>query len=157
MDVFLGQATEYEEGASIVERFSTYHKAWELIKRNPWLGVGIGGFGPEVAPGSHVVPKEGWQIVNNEYLELWAETGIFGLLSFLLLVFIIVIRSIKVWLRSNDVFAKTVVVGLTIAFLGILAQYMTFSILFIMHIWVLIGIIVASQNIALGNIKLKTK
>ena len=151
IDVFMRQATEFEEGSSIVERFSTYHMAWELIKRNPILGVGIGGFGPEVAKGAHVVPRNGWLIVNNEYLELWAETGILGLLLFLLLVAIVIIRSIKVWLRSNDVFVKTVVIGLTIAFCGILAQYMTFSILFIMHVWVLIGLIVAGQNLVLKN------
>ncbi len=150
IDIFLGQATEFEAGASIDERFSTYHMAWELIKRNPILGVGIGGFGPEVAKGSHVVPKDGWLIVNNEYLELWAETGILGLLCFVLLIGIIIARSIKVWLKCKDVFVKTVVIGSTIAFCGILAQYMTFSILFIIHIWFLIGLIVAAQNLALN-------
>ncbi len=146
---FTEQATEFEEGASIEERYSTYKQAWFIIQRNPLLGVSVGGFGPEVAQGAMSVPKNGWAIVNNEYLEIWAENGIFGLLIFLGMIFFIFFRTIKVWMKSNDFIVKTLVIGMTIAFAGILIQYMTFSSLYIIHIWFLIGLIIAGQSLAL--------
>ncbi|MFA6296854.1 MAG: O-antigen ligase family protein [Patescibacteria group bacterium] len=151
---FTAQATEFEEGASIEERYSTYKQAWFLIQRNPILGVGIGGFGPEVAQGPISIPKNGWAIVNNEFLEIWAETGIFGLLIFLAMIFFIFFRTLKVWFKSDDFMDKTLVVGLTVAFAGILIQYMTFSSLYIIHIWFLIGLIIAGQNLALRKFQI---
>jgi len=146
---FTEQATEFEEGASIEERYSTYKQAWFIIQRNFLLGVGVGGFGPEVAQGPMSVPKNGWAIVNNEYLEIWAENGIFGLLIFLAMILFVFFRTIKVWVKSNDFILKTLVVGMTVAFFGILIQYMTFSSLYIIHIWFLIGLIIAGQSLAL--------
>jgi len=35
------------------------------------------------------------------------------------------------------------------AFVGVLVQYQTFSILYIMHIWFLIGFMISVQNIIL--------
>lgn len=146
---FTEQATEFEEGASIEERYSTYKQSWFIIQRNPLLGVGVGGFGPEVAQGPMSTPKNGWAIVNNEYLEIWAENGVFGLLIFLAMIFFVFFRTIKVWIKSNDFVLKTLVVGMTVAFAGILIQYMTFSSLYIIHIWFLIGLIIAGQSLAL--------
>ncbi|PIP17655.1 MAG: hypothetical protein COX43_03140, partial [Parcubacteria group bacterium CG23_combo_of_CG06-09_8_20_14_all_35_9] len=49
----------------------------------------------------------------------------------------------------EDLFLKTIMIALTIAFIGILIQYQTFSILYIMHIWFLIGFMIAVQNMAI--------
>lgn len=149
VDVFIEQATSYSEGVGVEERFSSYDDAIRLIKQHPILGVGIGNFGPQVHKNPYHAPEAGWPIVNNEFLELWVEIGILGLASFLLLIGIVVIRTIKALRTEGDYVTKTILIGLFIAFLGILAQYQTFSILYILHIWFLLGLLVAAQNLVL--------
>lgn len=147
IDTFIEQATTYKEGVGVEERFSTYDQAIELIKDHPIIGNGIGNFGPHTNRSPHHMPTEGWAIVNNEFLELWAEIGILGLASFVAIILIIILRTIKSISLGKDPYLKTILLGLLIAFLGIMAQYQTFSILYILHIWFLVGLIVATQNI----------
>ncbi|MFH2105458.1 MAG: O-antigen ligase family protein, partial [Parcubacteria group bacterium] len=146
VDIFLKQATSYSEGVGVEERFSSYEDAVKLIKQHPIIGNGIGNFGPQVHKNPYQAPEAGWPIVNNEFLELWVEIGALGLASFLLLIGIVVMRTIKALRTKSDNATKTILIGLFIAFLGILAQYQTFSILYILHIWFLIGLLVAAQN-----------
>jgi len=40
-----------------------------------------------------------------------------------------------------------IMVGLLAAWVGVLAQYQTFSTLYIMHVWFLVGLLIATQNI----------
>ncbi|GAH74752.1 unnamed protein product, partial [marine sediment metagenome] len=93
------------------------------------------------------------QIVNNEYLEILAESGILGLALFALIIIILIIRNIKAIIKAQDKFIKAILVGLLAAFIGILVQYNTFSILYVMHIWFTIGLMIAVQNIVLRNNK----
>jgi O-antigen ligase len=147
IEIFLKQATTYTAGAGVEERFDTYDQSISMIKEYPVIGGGIGNFGSYVARNPNMQPKDGWAIVNNEFLEIWAEQGIIGLLIFLSLIFIIIIRSIKALGRKNiDPYLKTILIGLLFAFLAILVQYQTFSTLYVLHIWFLVGLIVATQN-----------
>ena len=120
-----------------------------MIKDHPIIGNGIGNFGPHTNKSPYHMPNEGWAIVNNEFLELWAEIGILGLASFIAIILIIIFRTIKSISLGQDPYLKTILLGLLIAFLGIMAQYQTFSILYILHIWFLIGLIIATQNLLL--------
>lgn len=148
VDIFLDQATTYTEGAGVEERFDTYDQAISMIKEYPIIGGGIGNFGPYAARNPNNQPKDGWAIVNNEFLEIWAEQGILGLLIFLSLIFIIAIRSIKAIIKKNtDPYLKTVLIGFLFAFLAIIVQYQTFSTLYILHFWFLIGLIITAQNL----------
>lgn len=147
VEIFIKQATTFNDGAGVEDRFGTYDEAISMIKEYPILGGGIGNFGPYATRNPNTEPKDGWAIVNNEFLEIWAEQGIIGLLIFLSLIFIIIIRSIKALTRKNiDPYSKTILIGLLFAFLAILVQYQTFSTLYVLHIWFLVGLIVAVQN-----------
>jgi O-antigen ligase len=156
IDTFIEQATTFNKGVGVEERFSTYDQAIAMIKRHPIIGNGVGNFGPIVNRSPYHMPRDGWTIVNNEFLELWAEVGLLGLISFLAMIVIIIIRTIKAVIRSTDPYLKTVLLGMTIAFLGIMAQYQTFSILYILHIWFLVGLIIATQNIIFKKQKINT-
>jgi F0F1-type ATP synthase assembly protein I len=70
---------------------------------------------------------------------------------------VIFIRSIKAYIITKDIYLKATILGLNSAFLAILVQYNFFSTLYIMHIWVLIGLIIAVQNIALSSKPIETK
>lgn len=145
---FVTQATDIFSGASYFDRASTFSQAIDLFQRSPWFGVGIGNFGPAVALHALQQPEGGWLIVNNEFLEILAETGILGFTAFLAFLAVLFFRSLRL-LRTamEETFAKRTLIGLFAAFLGILVQYQTFSILFIMHIWFLFGLLVAVQNL----------
>ena len=145
---FLTQATNVAQGPAVKERTSTYKEAWKLFKENPWLGIGVGNFGPAYAKHSQIIPEKiGWPIVNNEFLEILAETGVFGFLSFLILLIILIVYSIQSIKSVKNNYLKAVSKGLLIAFCGILIQYQTFSTLYILHIWFLIGLIIAASNL----------
>lgn len=145
----VGQATNFSGGAGIEERFGTFDKSLELFSENPVLGIGVGNFGPRVARNPLEQPEGGWLISNNVYLEILAERGVQGVLLILLLIVFIVVRSIKALGMGKDSFLKTSLVGLTVAFVAICFQYNTFSILYILHVWFLIGLIIAIQNMLL--------
>jgi teichuronic acid biosynthesis protein TuaE len=136
-----------DNGESVVLRISTSAEAMEIFSQNPLLGVGPGNFGPEREGYPSEPPEGGWPIVNNEYLEIAAEQGVVGIFGFLLLVVVAVTRLISVYRRSSDLLIKNVSVALLFAFVAVLIQYMTFSTLYITHIWYLIGLIGAVCNI----------
>lgn len=149
LETFLTQATNVAQGPAVEERTSTYEEAWNLFKEHPWLGIGVGNFGPAHARHSQIIPEEiGWPIVNNEFLEILAETGIFGFLSFLAFIIILIIYSTRAIRSVKDGYLKAILTGLLIAFCGILVQYQTFSTLYILHIWFLIGLMIAVSNLS---------
>lgn len=146
---FVSHVSNIFGGASYVERVETFEIADRIWREHPLVGIGPGGFGPYASFHPLVTPSEGYKIVNNEYIELLAETGILGLAMYVLMICIIIVRSIKAWRTGTDPYLRAVLVGLVSAFIAILVQYNTFSILYIMHIWVLIGLIVSVQNLLL--------
>ncbi len=150
LDSFTEHVGNIFGGASYVERIETFDIAQRIWLDHPWVGIGPGGFGPYASFHPLITPSEGYKIVNNEYIELLAETGILGLCCYILIVLFILIRSLKAWRVGKDSFLKTLLVALNIAFLGILVQYNTFSILYIMHIWVTIGLIISTQNLLIN-------
>lgn len=136
-------------GASYAERIETIEQAQAAFGSSPWVGIGPGSFGPWVATHPLVEPDGGWRIVNNETVEVLAETGLLGFLAIVSVVLILIFRSMKTLIRPGDITVKLILLGAFAAFLGALAQYQTFSILYIMHIWFLVGLLVATQNILL--------
>lgn len=145
-DTFVQHVGNIFGGASYSERIETFTIAERIWLAHPWFGIGAGGFGPYASYHPLIQPSEGYKIVNNEYVELLAETGVFGLSIFIIMIVIVLVRSWKAWWRGHDAILRAILVGLVTAFLAILAQYNTFSILYIMHIWFLLGLIIAVQN-----------
>jgi O-antigen ligase len=134
-------------GSSYKERKETINLAWRAFMENPILGIGIGSFGPYAKIHLPWWQKNDWKIVNNEYLEILAETGLAGFIAFMSLLGIIIFRTFKLIYNNKDAFLKTAGAGLFAAFIAILVQYLTFSTLYIMHIWFLIGLLAAISNI----------
>lgn len=149
VETFIEHTTNITSGAGVVERFTTYEDALVLVGDHPILGVGVGNFGPYVAQNPNISPEKGWLIVNNVYLEILAERGILGFSIFISMLLFIVIRSIKALRVGTDPVFKTILTGLLVSFVAVFVQYVTFSILYIFHVWFLIGLIVSIQNILL--------
>lgn len=151
-DAFLKQATlqDSKKGSeSIQGRLLAFEKAFDAFKANPVLGIGIGNYGPYVKNYPAVAPITGWDIVNNQYLELAAETGIVGIIAFGLIILVLIMRTFLALKYAEDPFLKTTLIGLFAAFIGVMVQYNFFSTLYIIQIWVLIGLMAAVQSLIL--------
>ena len=133
------------QDASALHRLGSFDYALTAYQSAPFTGVGIGNFGPFVADYPAVLPHDGWAIVNNAPLEILAETGVFGLftaLAFLLMLFTLSYKAIFI---AKDSALKAIMLGLVAACVGVLVQYQFFSTFYIMHIWALFGLMIATQ------------
>lgn len=138
---------------SVLGRLDTYTQALAAYSRHHNLGIGLGNFGPFFTHSPFVKPITGWPVVNNEYLEILAETGLIGFITFMLLLSVIIWRSLLAIKKAQEPFLKATMFGLFAAFLGILTQYNFFSTLYIIHIWILIGLMIGVQNLIFANVK----
>lgn len=73
-------------------RFDLYSEAISVFKSNPIIGIGIGAY-PVISVYSNNV--------HNDFLEMFAEMGIFGGLTYLILCLILLANSIKLCAASN--------------------------------------------------------
>lgn len=133
---FVDQATNATEGAGVTERTATIRQAVTLFAERPLFGVGPGGFGPAVAV-TDQPPVNGFVIVNNETLELLVEHGILGFV--LLLGMVVTLIRVAVRAPRTRRMETAVRLGLIAVVIGIAVQYQTFSTLYIMHVWAVIG------------------
>lgn len=147
----LGDVLRTKTGESGFGRLNAFEQALGAWQDRPIFGIGLGNFGPHILAYPEVKPDRGWEIVNNEYLELLAESGLVGLGLWLSLCLAVIGRSVIAYHRASDPLAKIMVAGLQAAWVGILVQYNFFSTLYIIHIWVVMALLIASQNIALAS------
>lgn len=153
---FTNQATGQDAkvgSESIQGRLSAYSTAYNIFKWHEVFGIGLGNYGPYVANYPSNTPKSGWQIVNNEFIEILAETGLVGTITYGLILLVIAWRSIMAIRLAKDQFLKATMFGLFAAFIGVMVQYNFFSTLYIIHIWVLIGLLIAVQNLIFREAK----
>ncbi|MDH4358400.1 MAG: O-antigen ligase family protein [Candidatus Berkelbacteria bacterium] len=153
LDEFIShvRVEDREEGESVVSRVNASKQAQEIFEDNVIFGTGLGNFGPIVQGNPYEKPEEGWFIVNNEYLEILAENGIIGFTAFVALLAVVFIRALVAYFKARDALLKALVLGLIFAFIAILAQYATFSTLYIIHFWFLLGLMSAVSTLILNN------
>lgn len=135
------------------QRLGSIGAATELVGQHPFLGVGIGNFGEYYQdPLTGLNTSEERQVVNNQTLETLVETGLFGLLGLVLLVLVMIERT-RLALRKvgNDRFMKAALVGVSATGIAILVQSQSFSALYLLHVWFVIGLLVAIQNTILNR------
>lgn len=142
---------DFQGSASGEGRLYSFTQAYELWNTHRWLGVGPGNFGPATRnyPDPKVDSAPG--ITNNQYLEVLAETGLVGFGVLFVLVLSLILRSMVALRQTVDPLVRAVLIGGTAAFVGMLVQYNFFSTLYIIHIWVTVGFLLAVQTIALQS------
>jgi putative inorganic carbon (HCO3(-)) transporter len=70
---------------AVVERMAHWQAGWRMWTEHPWRGVGIGNYEP-IYPAYYIPPwKEPLGHAHNYYLNVAAETGLVGLLAYLVL------------------------------------------------------------------------
>ncbi|MGH9341414.1 MAG: O-antigen ligase family protein [Acidobacteriota bacterium] len=93
-------------------RQPVYLITWEMIKEQPWLGYGLNTFGQDFffyrsqtafGQEQELLNLPGaYREVHNEYLQIWEELGLSGLLFFLVLLVGPVLLALPLMLRLKD-------------------------------------------------------
>jgi O-antigen ligase len=124
--------------------------ALNMIRAHPWIGVGINNFMAVVQ--DYLTPETygAWLAsVHNKYLLVWSETGILGILSYLLFFLAISKAAWRVWKRGDRLLSP-----LALAFMAaILGRMVHMGVArFVTRpdgqiLWLTAGIIAAMYNI----------
>ncbi|MDD5449951.1 MAG: O-antigen ligase family protein, partial [Candidatus Omnitrophica bacterium] len=109
----------------VSNRLMTYRAAYRMLKDHPLAGVGIGNFKyrlPEYRGkvlgarnryiDSNILDRERDKHLHNDLIEVWVETGIFGLGVFLFMLFVIFKNSLFLYYDLFDYRVKLLVLGL---------------------------------------------
>lgn len=140
---------EKKESESIVTRVDATELAYTAWQNSPVLGIGLGGYGLyELEDKYESYLTDYYPIVNNQYVETLAETGVIGEICLLIFLCLLLWRSFKAYIIAKDKTVKGLIASLTIGVVAILVQYLTFSTIYIVYIWFFIGLLVAAQEFA---------
>lgn len=148
---FQQQSTNTDQGESVEGRAFSRNLAIELFEQNPVKGVGPGNYGvhatnlyPERYPNDS-------GIVNNETLEILAETGLAGFIAILGFAVTLLLRMVRV-IKSNGIKdlsdSSLLSLALFTSLLATAIQYQAFSTLYITHIWVAVGLFIGFSMIS---------
>lgn len=149
----------------IVSRFTSYdyesaysripmmRDAWEVIKANPILGIGLNNYSAVILKYDVIGIHRSWQptVVHNIYLLIAAETGIFGLIAFL---WFISVMCWKMWqfIKTRDGLDFGIALGIFAGLFSFLIysmvgpDYRFYSVIQILF-WFLCGYFLAIENV----------
>ena len=132
-------ATLDGESGTIAERQSFITDAWTLLESNPILGISSGHYGVQVKELGRGASDGGYLITNNVYLEVWLEQGI---LSFLVFIAFLIYPLIRLFGLINQRDNPNSITALMLFWIliGYYLQWTTFSPIFIMPIFILLGL-----------------
>jgi len=119
---------------STEERLSRGKQALGLFLERPITGVGIGNFAKAINSEASFTNRP---IVNNQYLETLAETGVVGLVSLLMIIGLALKALLSLFKRSQSVYALCLAAILT----ALVIQYNFFSTIYFINFWIVLGLI----------------
>jgi O-antigen ligase len=79
-----------------VTRLVIWQAVWEMIKQAPWWGIGLGVLGYAYPAYRDPSDSSAGYYAHNDYLQLWLEAGVPGLILFLL-----------IWFSAADLFLRS--------------------------------------------------
>jgi len=93
----LSQAPLRLEMQSVSERVGNYEEAWQIIKNNPVVGVGLGNYTLALQKNNPGLPGFKYQPVHNVLILAWAELGVLGFLG----IFYFVFKKVKLGFKTQ--------------------------------------------------------
>lgn len=146
---------------SIDQRRLVWLDTVDLIEDNFWSGVGVGNYAVAVPDYRTVKRHREWQqyinllphrpyYAHNEYLEIWAESGVGALIAWLLTIAIVCFSGWRAALRQDNAEKRIVLWSLLAALLATLVHSL-FSLNLrdptaALHFWVAVGLIEAVRG-----------
>jgi putative inorganic carbon (HCO3(-)) transporter len=142
----------YIKGASSwAMRSCLWREALQIIEDFPLLGTGINTYA-NIGP-HYAIVGGGGSYPHNCYLQMAAETGLLGVGAFVWVIFALFKTSLANLKIIKDPFYKTLLTGMLAGLFGFLAHSFVDTDIYTLQLvnlmWVMIGLIVAAQKIAL--------
>lgn len=126
------------------DRIALASAAWEMIKQHPILGMGIGTF---MGHFKEYAKISGVYYAHNCFLQIWAETGILSLISFVFFIGFLLYRGIKIFKNNRDY----LLLGLVSCMVAYIAHSLLDAHLYSLQLatlfWVLAGILSSRVNL----------
>lgn len=91
-----------------------------LWQGDPWLGLGFGMYGGEIANNHPVMSEWTYYWVDNYYIRILAENGIVGLVSYCLMQLGVLCAGVRAWYRLRGTRYRPLAAGLLSGLVGIL-------------------------------------
>jgi len=152
VDSYVHQSTHVTSGAGSADsdRVLDRKLALRAFKQQPILGQGLGSFGTyakKVDPIDYP-PSTNAPTVNNEYFEVLAETGLLGLLALTGFVVTLALRAFAALRQPLEQLPRVWLWSLVVTVVAFGIQYYAFSTLYIMNIWVAVGLLMGLTTLA---------
>ena len=142
VEVILFQITTFSNASNIsnVSRLISAGAAWDIFMKHPLLGAGIGNYAMHLAS---VLPWEqlrfAMPIVGNIYLEILAETGLFGISAFIWVLWSAHRFMKRAIARCESQDDRAILEDLLMGYHAMLVGFLTFSAFFFPFTWCYIG------------------
>lgn len=120
------------------DRFRYWLVAWKMINEHPFLGIGVGTF---MANFSKYIKDYNASYAHNCYLQIWAETGIFSLISFMVFIVSLIYLSIKKFFASKDFLLLGLLTGAVGFLIHSFFEVNFYSLRLAILFWIWIGLI----------------
>ena len=121
--------------------------SWQMISENPFLGKGVGTYMNHFK--SYASAELGIQYAHNTFLQIWAECGIFALLSFILFLEAVLFRGARLYKIKNN----PVILALVCAASGFLIhsafETQLYSLQLAAFFWFFMGMAMAANRLEL--------
>jgi len=123
-----------------------------MVRDHPVFGVGIGSFYWLLRIYLNFPPESPiYDNAHNYFLQIWAELGTVGLVSFLLILVIILGRGIQLLMRVKDRYWRFVTLGLVSGVVGFLLSHLTSHALVLLEMqfifWSYVAVIFIISNL----------
>lgn len=142
------------QDSSISYRFDIFETMWMVIKDFWYTGIGLGSDAVKRVTENYQVLTEGAPLhAHNVYLQVWAETGIVGLISFVGWMLRMVKNSLRVvYDRNADPYLRNVLMACVSGLAGLLVigtvEYVWYYPRAMMLFWVFMGIMTSAIRLA---------
>ena len=111
---------EFAEASALNGRSVRWDFAYQVLTEHPLTGMGPGGFGGAVAMNNQIIDGLDYFYMDNYYLKVAVETGLPGLILFLLLVAVLLWWGIRACLRTRRDPLSPLIKGAFAALAGVL-------------------------------------
>jgi O-antigen ligase len=133
-------------GYSFSSRIMFLKSALLMIKDHPFLGRGLGTFGV-VNPNYISLPEGFSRYAHNAYLQVWAETGIIGLLPFISVIWLVLKKAVYGLRSCRDREARLLLAGLLCGIISFLLDNANSFTMLIANVslfwWVIVAVMIA--------------
>lgn len=144
---------------AIQARLDVWKTGLGMIKDHPFRGIGLGVFQYEYILRAYMSPDVKTRISlfsHNAYLQIGAETGVFGLIFFLLLIFFSwqdLAKSGKAFQRNGDLLFSGLALALRIGLFGYLVCATFLTQAFLTVFWIILPLAVVMRKFSLEGTK----